>query len=68
MPPAVILAATLGSFLIEQQRETFRRGTEDRLLALSTAVDSELKRSIDTLRALAQSGASMRATSGYLLV
>jgi PAS domain S-box-containing protein len=51
--PVALLAALLGSFLIQQQRETFRRGTEERVLAISTAVDSELKGSIDTLRALA---------------
>jgi signal transduction histidine kinase/ActR/RegA family two-component response regulator len=52
--PVAMLAVILGMFLVEKQRETFRRGTEERVLAISTAVDSELKGSIDTLRALAQ--------------
>ena len=51
--PIAVLAAILGAFLIDHQRETFRRGTEARVLAISTAVDSELRGSIDTLNALA---------------
>ncbi len=51
--PVAILATILGAFLVQQERNTFRRGTEDRVLALLTAVDSELKASTDTLRALA---------------
>ena len=51
--PVAVLAAILGAFLIDQQRETFRRGTQDRVRALTTAVDAELNGSIDVLRALA---------------
>ncbi|HYY61924.1 MAG TPA: ATP-binding protein [Burkholderiales bacterium] len=50
--PVAILAAILGAFLIEQQRETFRQGSHARVHALITAVDSELHGSIDVLRAL----------------
>jgi len=51
--PVSILAAVLGAFLIEQQRDTFRRGTEERVRALLTAIDTELNGSINVLRALA---------------
>src|SRR5687767_568331 len=51
--PVAVLAAILGAFLINQQRETFRHGSQDRARALITAVDAELKGSIDVLRALA---------------
>lgn len=52
--PVAIFASILGAFLVEQQRETFRRGAQERTLALVTAVDAELKGSVDTLRALAE--------------
>jgi two-component system, sensor histidine kinase len=51
--PVAILAAVLGAFLIDQQRDTFRQGTKARVHALITAVDAEVKGSIDVLRALA---------------
>ena len=51
--PVAFLAAVLGGSLIRQERDTFRRGAEDRVHALITAVDSELKGSVDVLRALA---------------
>lgn len=50
--PVAVFAAIVGYFLVEEQRETFRRGAEERTFALLTAVDAELKGSIDTIEAL----------------
>ena len=52
--PVAIFAAIVGYFLVEEQRETFRRGAEERTLALLTAVDAELRGSIDAVEALSQ--------------
>jgi PAS domain S-box-containing protein len=52
--PVAILAILLGAFLIQQQRDTFRRGAEERTLALLTAVDAELRGSIDAVVTLSQ--------------
>ena len=51
--PVVAFAAVVGYFLIDEQRETFRRGAEERTLAVLTAIDNELDGSISTLEALA---------------
>lgn len=51
--PVAILATILGAFLIHQQRDTFRQGTEARVHALVTAIDAEINGSIAALRALA---------------
>src|SRR5688500_1654700 len=53
MLPLVVFALVVGAFLIREQRETFRRGAEDRTLAVLTAVDNELAGSISALSALA---------------
>jgi PAS domain S-box-containing protein len=54
----VILAAALGALLLAQREQsTFERGARARTLAVSTAVDAELKSSITTLQALATSRA-----------
>jgi PAS domain S-box-containing protein len=50
--PVVVFAGIVGYFLVQEQRDTFRRGAEERTLALLTAVDAELRGSIDTLQAL----------------
>jgi len=52
--PVAIFAGIVGYLLVEEQRETFRRGAEERTLALITAVDSELRGDIETLQVLAQ--------------
>ena len=52
--PVATFAAIVGYFLVEEQRETFRRGAEERTRALLTAVDAELRGSIDTIEALSQ--------------
>jgi PAS domain S-box-containing protein len=51
--PVAIFAAVVGYFLVGEQRETFRRGAEERTLAVLTAIDNELDISISTLKALA---------------
>jgi PAS domain S-box-containing protein len=50
--PVAIFAAIVGYFLVDHERDTFRRGAEERTQALLTAVDAELKGSIDTIQAL----------------
>ena len=51
--PVAFFAATVGYFLVSEQRETFRAGAEARTLAVLTAVDHELNASISILSALA---------------
>jgi signal transduction histidine kinase len=51
--PVVAFGAVVGYFLIQEQRETFRRGAEERTLAVLTAIDNELAGSVSTLEALA---------------
>ena len=51
--PVVVFAGMVGYFLLHEQRETFRRGAEDRTLAVLTAVDNELAGSVSALTALA---------------
>lgn len=53
--PVAIFAVVVGALLVESQRDTFRRGAEERTLAVLTAVEVELKSSISTLEALAVS-------------
>ena len=51
--PMVILAIAGALWLIERERSTFERGATERVRAVMTAVDSELRSSITTLYALA---------------
>ena len=51
--PMIAFAVIVSVFLVQRERETFRRGATERTLALLTAVDTELRSSITTLRALA---------------
>lgn len=53
MLPIAIFAAAVGYFLVDEHRETFRLGAEERTLAVLTAIDNELAGSISTLEALA---------------
>jgi signal transduction histidine kinase len=52
MLPVVVFALVVGYFLILEQRETFRRGAEERTLAVLSAVDNDLNGSISALAAL----------------
>src|SRR5690242_10518601 len=58
--PVAIFAVVTGHLLAQEQQETFRRGAEDRTLALLTAVDAELEGAIRTIQVLGQSGALAR--------
>lgn len=51
--PVITFATVVGYMLVERDRETFRRGAEERTLAMTTAVDARLASSISTLEALA---------------
>ena len=53
--PLAAFAAILGHFLIERERETFQRGVEEHVNAISIAIDSQLRASIATLQAFALS-------------
>jgi signal transduction histidine kinase len=52
MLPVLVFALVVGYFLIHEQRETFRRGAEERTLAVLSAIDNELQGSISALAAL----------------
>ncbi|MBI4205280.1 MAG: response regulator [Betaproteobacteria bacterium] len=51
--PVAIFAAVMGVFFVESERETFRRGAEERTRAVLTAIDTELNSSIGAAHALA---------------
>jgi len=51
--PLAVLAVIAGVWLVENERETFRVGAEQRARALLTAVDAELKGHVTTVEALA---------------
>jgi signal transduction histidine kinase/ActR/RegA family two-component response regulator len=53
LAPLVAFAIVVAVRLVEEERETFRRGAMERTLAMLTAVDAELKSSITALQALA---------------
>jgi len=53
--PLAIFAVVEGALLVVSERETFRRGAEARTLAVLTAIDTELNRSITTARVLVAS-------------
>ncbi|HXH81739.1 MAG TPA: ATP-binding protein [Candidatus Tectomicrobia bacterium] len=53
--PMVVFAAVAAWLFVQNERETFERGARDRMLAILTAVDTELQSSINTLDALATS-------------
>ena len=51
--PVALFAGTVGYFLVDEQRETYRTGAEARTLAVLTAVDNEIDASMSILNALA---------------
>jgi PAS domain S-box-containing protein len=53
--PVVLFAIAAALLLAQREQATFERGARERALAMLTAVDSELKGSINTLKALAAS-------------
>jgi hypothetical protein len=58
--PVVVVGATLAIFLVEQDRRTFHRAARDRVKAISTAVDAELRGTITALLAFAASSSLQR--------
>ena len=53
--PMIAFAVIAAVLFSQKERSTFQRGATERTLALLTAVDTELRRSITTLEALATS-------------
>jgi signal transduction histidine kinase len=53
--PVAIFALIIGANLVEQERTTFRRGAQEQVRALSTAIDASLNGSITTLEAFSLS-------------
>jgi signal transduction histidine kinase/ActR/RegA family two-component response regulator len=51
--PVTVLALMLGYLLVQQEKETFRKGALDRNRAFMTAVDAEVRGHLTTLQALA---------------
>lgn len=51
--PVAVFAVFISVLLVESERDTFRRGAEERTLAVLTAIDTELSSSITTAHALA---------------
>jgi signal transduction histidine kinase len=55
--PVAVFSVLQLLLLVQHERDTFRRGAEDRALAMTVAVDTELYGSISTLEAMAVSPA-----------
>jgi signal transduction histidine kinase len=53
--PVAVFAVAVSALLVDNEQETFRRGAEARTLAVLTAIDTELNRSITTASALVAS-------------
>ncbi|HET9664099.1 MAG TPA: ATP-binding protein [Burkholderiales bacterium] len=53
--PVAVFAVIVGALMIDSQRDTFRRGAEERTLAVLSTVEVELRSSISTVEALAVS-------------
>ncbi len=63
--PVAIFAALVGANLIDQERKTFRRGAQEQVRALSTAIDAALRGSITTLTAFSLSPSLDSDDLGY---
>ncbi len=55
--PVVLFAAGLALVQAGQERETFERGMHDRVVAITSAIDAELRSTVAALRTLAESQA-----------
>lgn len=53
--PLIVFELIAGWLFARHERQTFERGTQERVRALSTAVDAELRGAVTTLQAMAQS-------------
>jgi signal transduction histidine kinase len=54
--PVMVLAVVIAVLVVKQERDTVRDAAGDRVVAVMSAVDAELRGSIATLRAMAASG------------
>ncbi|MBA3599476.1 MAG: PAS domain S-box protein [Methylibium sp.] len=54
--PMLALVVALSWLLVNRERATFERGARDRVQALASAVDAELRISVESLRVLADDG------------
>ncbi len=52
--PVVLFAAGLAVMQAQQERETFERGAHSRVVAISSAIDAELRATVASLRTLAE--------------
>ncbi len=57
MLPVVLFAAGLAVVQARQERQTFERGMHDRVVAITSAMDAELRSTVAALRTLAESQA-----------
>ena len=55
--PVVVLAAVLAAVQAGQERQLFERGMHERVVAITSAVDAELRATVAVLRTLAESRA-----------
>ncbi len=55
--PVVLVAAGLAASQARQERATFERGMHDRVVAITSAIDAELRATVAVLRTLAESQA-----------
>ncbi len=53
--PVVLFATGLAFIQAREERETFERGMHDRVVAINSAIDAELRATVAALRALAES-------------
>jgi len=53
--PVVLFAAGLAVLQAKQERQTFERGMHDRVVAITSAIDAELRVTVAALRTLAES-------------
>ena len=62
--PVAILGVAGAYMLVERERDTFERGVRDRVLALSTAIDAEVRAAVTPLEVLARSPSLARGDLG----
>lgn len=55
--PVVLFAAGLAVAQARHERQTFERGMHDRVVAITSAIDAELRATVGALRTLAESQA-----------
>ena len=58
--PVMVLSVVIAVLVVQQERDTVRDAASDRVVAVMSAIDAELRGSVATLRAMAASGALER--------